>query len=94
MSETPTSFREGPARYFLPINLMTPVGWLGGPWGYQEVSREQAEAFTAARPERETTPGAGCAKRGGKRGCCEPFPCVTPAGLEPARPNGLGLRPA
>ncbi len=43
-------FREGPARYFLPISMMTPIGWYGGPWGYTETNQGQAEMWEPARP--------------------------------------------
>ena len=42
--------REGPARYFLPISLLTPLGWYGGPWGYREVSKVEAERAQEPRP--------------------------------------------
>jgi len=37
-----TEPHEGPPRYFLPVCVLTPLGFVGGPAGYQEVSEDQA----------------------------------------------------
>ena len=34
---------EGPPRYYLPICVLTPVGWYGGPANYKEVTKEEAD---------------------------------------------------
>ena len=36
-------FHEGPPRYFLPICVQTPMGFLGGPSGYQEVGEDERD---------------------------------------------------
>ncbi len=43
--------REGPPRYFLAMSLLTPTGWIGGPVGYTEVTKAEAERARAPRPE-------------------------------------------
>ena len=35
--------REGPPRYFLPVCVCTPLGFIGGPSGYQEVGEDEQE---------------------------------------------------
>jgi len=37
-----TTTHEGPPRYFLPVCVLTPVGFVGGPSGYQEVTEGEA----------------------------------------------------
>jgi len=34
---------EGPPRYYLPVCVLTPVGFVGGPSGYQEVGENEKE---------------------------------------------------
>ena len=33
--------REGPPRYYLPVCVLTPLGFMGGPCGYQEVGEDE-----------------------------------------------------
>ncbi len=35
---------EGPPRYFLPICVLTPLGFIGGPSGYMEVGEDEKDA--------------------------------------------------
>ncbi len=32
---------EGPARFYLPICVLTPLGFIGGPRGYMEVGEDE-----------------------------------------------------
>ncbi len=34
---------EGPPRYFVPICVLTPVGFIGGPSDYQEVGEDEKD---------------------------------------------------
>ena len=34
---------EGPPRYYLPICIRTPLGFLGGPSGYMEVDEDERD---------------------------------------------------
>jgi len=36
-------YREGPPRYFRPVCVRTPQGFVGGPSGYHEVSEKEAK---------------------------------------------------
>ena len=35
---------EGPPRYFVPICVLTPLGFIGGPSDYQEVGEDEKDA--------------------------------------------------
>lgn len=34
-------FREGPPRYFVPVCILTPFGFIGGPSGYKEFPADE-----------------------------------------------------
>jgi len=41
VTDLPPCHREGPPRYYLPVCVLTPLGFMGGPCGYQEVGEDE-----------------------------------------------------
>ncbi len=41
MTDMPNCYREGPPRYYLPICVLTPLGFIGGSSGYMEVGEDE-----------------------------------------------------
>ncbi len=46
---------EGPPRYFVPICVLTPLGFIGGPSDYQEVGEDEKDRETIVITTREQT---------------------------------------
>ena len=42
VTELPTC-HEGPPRYYLPVCVETPLGFIGGPSGYMEVGKDERD---------------------------------------------------
>jgi hypothetical protein len=53
MTPHPDNYREGPPRYFAPVCVKGPLGFLGGPSGYEEVSDKDHEPIIIESKERE-----------------------------------------